>query len=406
MKFCLIGEKLIHSYSKDIHNLNGVTYDLVELKKDELESFCKNSLYDGFNVTIPYKEEVIKYLDELSLDAKSVGAVNTVVKKDGKLIGYNTDVSGFIYALKLKGVSVSGKTVMVLGTGGASKAVKYALEKEGAKNIIFVSRKGEINYQNCYEFQEVDVLINATPVGTFPDFEKSPLEIEKFENLSFVFDLIYNPNKTKLLLQAEDRKISYTNGLSMLVKQALDAETLWGVKGDFSETYLINAVKNRNLSIVLTGMPGCGKSTVGYTLAKSINKEFIDLDLEIEKNTGVCCSDIILKNGEDYFRKLETETLKSVLINKAGGVIALGGGAIISSYNRELLRYNSITVYVKRDLDKLSTNGRPLSQKNGVVSLYNERKEFYETANITVCNDGDITSCVKEIIKNYETFSN
>lgn len=402
MKFCLIGEKLSHSYSKEIHNLCGLDYSLKEIVRCGVGDFVTNSSYQGFNVTIPYKKDVLPFLDELSSEAIKIGAVNTVVNKNGKLIGFNTDVNGIIYTLKRKGVTLGGKTVLVLGTGGASKAVEYVLKSEGA-NYFLVSRSGEVNYENCYGIKGVEIIINATPVGMYPDVQNSPVDLEKFNGLQFVFDLIYNPQKTMLIKKAEELGISCSNGLPMLVEQALSAEDIWLDKThseDLTED-IISRLSNDKLNIALTGMPGCGKSTIGKLVAQNLGKEFIDLDVEITKYAKKTPSKIINDLGELEFRKIETKVLEQVCL-KTGVVIALGGGAFISDENRKLLSLNAVTVYVKRDISLLETEGRPLSKTLGVENLFKKRKPLYETADIWVDNNGDIDSAVKEIINNYE----
>lgn len=402
MKFCLIGEKLSHSYSKEIHSLCGLDYTLKEIVRCGVGDFIENSSYHGYNVTIPYKKDVLPFLHEVSVEAKEMGAVNTVLNKNGKLLGYNTDVGGILYTLKRKGVSLNGKTVLILGTGGASKAVEYVCKKQGAK-YFFVSRNGEINYQNCYDIN-AQVIINATPVGMYPLIDDCPVDLQRFSNLEFVFDLIYNPQKTLLIKTANRLNIKSSNGLPMLVEQALLAQDIWLSKTHTEKETenIISKISGSKLNIALTGMPGCGKSTIGKKLAKSLGKEFVDLDDEITKITGKNPSKIITESGELEFRKIETKTLKTVLL-KTGAVISLGGGAILSEENRRLLSLNSVTIYIKRDLALLESKGRPLSQKLGVTKLFEERKPLYETADICIDNNGDIETAIKESIKGYET---
>ncbi|MBO7214239.1 MAG: hypothetical protein J6V66_01950 [Clostridia bacterium] len=406
MKHCLIGEKLSHSYSKEIHNACGLDYTLKEICRCGVGDFVLNSDFGGFNVTIPYKKDVLGFLDEISDDAKSIGAVNTVVIKNGKRYGYNTDVFGLLYTLERKDINLSGKTVMILGTGGASNAVKHVAEKLGASKIIIVGRNSDINYENCYNYS-AHVLFNATPVGMFPMVDDAPIDLSKLKGVSAVIDLVYNPQKTKLLLQAEKLGLTYSNGIPMLVEQALSAQDLWLSKtheATLSESLILKITKEK-LNICLTGMPASGKSTIGKMLAKKLNREFIDLDEEIVKFSGKTPAELITTQGEAEFRKIETEVLKAVAF-KSGVVISLGGGAIISEENREMISKNSVTVYVKRDLSLLTTGGRPLSIAKGVETLYNERKAYYETADITVENNGDIETAVKEILKEYETACN
>lgn len=406
MKFCLIGEKLSHSYSKEIHNFCGLDYTLKEIVRCGVQDFVQNSSYHGFNVTIPYKKDVLPFLNEVSSEAKAIGAVNTVLNKNGKLYGFNTDVDGIEYTFKRKGINLSLKKVLILGTGGASKAVEFVCKKYGAECIL-VSRSGEINYQNCYDIKGVNVIVNATPVGMYPLTNETPIDLSKFNNLEFVFDLIYNPQKTLLIKQAEKLNISYSNGLPMLVEQALKAQDIWLSKthSDRDTEEIISKLSGDKLNIALMGMPGCGKSTVGRVLADYMGKEFIDLDEEITLYKGKTPSEIIAELGEKEFRDIETKVLNKVAI-KSGVVIALGGGAVIKEENRRLLSLNSVTVYLKRDLALLEKKNRPLSNSVGVDELYKQRKEFYETADIVVDNDKSVDKCVKEIANSYEIARN
>lgn len=406
MKYCLLGEKLSHSFSKEIHSSFGLDYSLKEVSPCMIGDFALSREFAGYNVTIPYKKTIINYLDGVSDEVKSIGAVNTVKIVDGKAYGYNTDVLGFSYTVKRKGVSLKDKTVMVLGTGGASNAVRYVLECEKAKEIIIVGRSSAVNYQNCYDCKEVQIIINATPVGTSPDFESSPIDLSKFNNLVAVFDLIYNPQKTALLKQAESLGLIYSNGLPMLVEQALSAQDIWLDKiHDYSLTEkVLNDIAKQKLNICLTGMPSSGKSTIGKFLANELNREFLDLDEQIFIETKKTPAEIIKISGEEFFREIETEVLKKVLA-KSGAIISLGGGAFVSRKNRELISQNAISVYLKRDLTLLETKNRPLSERKGVETLYNERKSFYESADMTVENNGEICVAVKEIINGYETFN-
>lgn len=402
MKFCLLGEKLNHSYSKEIHEYLGVDYSLKEISPCMLTSFVDFNEFLGYNVTIPYKKAVISLLDEVSDEAKAVGAVNTVVVKGGKRYGYNTDVLGLYYTLDRKGVSLSGKTVMVLGTGGASNAVKLICESRGVKKIVTVGRGALVNYDNCYEQTDVQVIFNATPVGT--QEYKSPIDLSRFDSLEAVVDLVYNPYKTELIKQAESLGIVSSNGLPMLVEQALCSEDIWLNKThdkSLTEEIILKLTKDK-LNVCLLGMPSCGKSTLGKMLAKKLNREFIDLDEEIVNRIKKTPSEIINTMGETAFRDIESEVLKSVAL-KSGVVISLGGGAFIREQNREVIKNNSISIYIKRDLSLLETKGRPLSLAKGVETLYNERKSYYETADVTVENNGKLEDALKEITSKYET---
>lgn len=404
MKFGLIGEKLSHSYSKIIHNLLGVDYELFEVENGGLDNFINNLNLKGFNVTIPYKQDIMKYLDYISEEASAVNAVNTVLEKDGKLYGHNTDVLGFIYMLKRKRISLKDKCVMVLGSGGASKSAVYVAQKQGAKSVTVVGRTLNYNYQNFYELQDTQVIINTTPVGMYPNYDGEIVDLKKFKNLIAVFDFIYNPLKTNIIKQAEELNLISSNGISMLVEQALSAEDIWfdTTHPHFETELAIGEIIKRSLNVTLVGMPGSGKSTIGKELAKALNKEFFDLDEEIFNEYNKSPADIIKESGEEYFREIETKVLKKTLL-ASNRVVALGGGAIIKEENRNFLKYNSISVYVERDLDKLSLDNRPLSLANGVEKLYNERKAYYESANVKVKNDKEIIKTVKEIKSIYET---
>ena len=401
MRYCLIGEKLPYSFSKEVHNRMGLSFYLKELNIDELKSFVEDNAYSGFNVTIPYKTEIIKYLDCLDGDAKEIGAVNTVVKKDGKLIGYNTDIFGMEKSFDKMGVSLKDKVVLILGTGGTSKTANTLCKKQGAKKVYKVSRNGDINYTNCYDLVDVEVIINTTPVGTYPNNFERPVDLSKFKNLKAVFDVVYNPLKSSLIMQAERLNLPCLGGLYMLVSQAIGAEWLWLDKEIASEVideiYLSLLKEKRN--IVLEGMPSCGKSTIGKEVAKRLNKQFFDIDLLIEEKTSKKPSEIIREKGEEYFREIESLVVKEVSKNSSS-VIALGGGAPLREENRKALKQNGVIVYVKRDLSLLSVNDRPLSEKDGVENLYNKRKDIYrEFADFIVENNGDIEVAVREIEK-------
>lgn len=406
MKYCLLGEKLSHSFSKEIHTKLGLDYTLKEVSPCMIGDFALSREFSGYNVTIPYKKTIINYLDGVSEEVKSIGAVNTVKVAGDKAYGYNTDVLGFLYTLKRKGVSLKDKTVMILGTGGASNGVKYICEKESAKKIIIVGRNSTINYQNCYDISGVEIIVNATPVGTNPNFENRPIDLAKFSSLIAVFDLIYNPQKTALVMQAEELGLICSNGLPMLVEQALCAEDIWLDKTHDSRLTekIISQISKQKLNICLTGMPSSGKSTIGKELATRLGREFIDLDDMICLETKKTPAEIIKESGENYFREIETEALKKAIC-RSGVVISLGGGCFISENNRKLISQNAMSVYIKRDLSLLTCNNRPLSLEKGIETLYNERKNFYETADITVENNCDIDSAIKEIINGYETFS-
>ncbi len=405
MKYCLIGEKLGHSYSKVIHLKFGLDYDLVEIKKEELDSFFKNCKFSGFNVTIPYKKDVIAYMSYLSPVAKLAGAVNTVINRNGKFYGYNTDVDGMNYMIKRAGLSLNGKNVMILGSGGTSNTAVALSKRERAKNIIVVSRSGEVNYENCYDYLDTEIIINTTPVGMFPNVFSKPIDLVPFKKLQGVFDSIYNPKNTELILQAKSLNIPCESGLSMLVEQALLARDIWlETTHDSSVTEsVIKEITKLTSNIVLCGMPSAGKTTVGKTLAENLGLDFYDTDEEIEKRYGKTPSEIIKSQGEDAFREIERGVVKDLSI-KSGAVISLGGGAILKEENVINLKRNGTIIYIKRDLDKLETTNRPISLKQGIKALYETRKAIYESvSDLIVHNNASIEDCVKRMIKDYET---
>ena len=405
MKFALIGKKLGHSYSAIIHNAEGLDYSLKEIPENGLENFLTENEFDGFNVTIPYKKAVMRYLDEISDEALKIGAVNTVKKVDGKLYGFNTDYYGLELSMKRGGITVGGKNVLVLGSGGAgATAICYA-ENNGAKSINVVSRNGEINYKNVYEKTETQIIINTTPVGMFPDNYSSVIDSSRFLKLEAAVDFIYNPCDTPLIASAKKRGLKYATGLPILVGQALEAENIWLDKtrgsGDFER--VLSALYKKTLNLVLIGMPGSGKSKIGKLAADRINRKFYDCDEVFYDNYKISPADFISFYGEKEFREKETATLKELMKN-TGAVIATGGGAVLKEENVTAMKSNAAVIYIRRDLNKLALKGRPLSKSDGVEKLYAERKEKYEAAaDGTVYNDFKAERVAKEIIKAYET---
>ncbi|MBR1968601.1 MAG: hypothetical protein IKA11_04320 [Clostridia bacterium] len=400
-KFGLIGKTLKHSYSKIIHGeLGNYDYDLYEIAPENLKEFVLSGKLKGYNVTIPYKKDIIPYLDEVDERALKIGAVNTVVEKDGKRYGFNTDFLGMKYMLSRAGITLKDKVVMLLGSGGTSNTANAVVLSDGAKEVIKVSRTGEVNYQNCFERKDVEVIINTTPVGMFPNNYESPLSISGFPNLIGVADVIYNPNLTALTAQAKERGIKYANGLPMLVAQAKYAMELFLDKtvSDSVIEKVLSKLEKETLNIVLIGMPGSGKTTVGKALAELLGREFIDTDLEIEKRENRDIPLIFKENGEEYFRAAESAVLKEVGL-MTGKVIATGGGVIKNKDNYFPLKSNGVIFWIKRDLSALPTDGRPLSKDvETLKKLFDERKDLYAFfADEIIENDTDIEKVVKEI---------
>lgn len=400
MKCGLLGRKLGHSYSPQIHAMMGdYSYDLFEKEPEEVGEFVLHGDYDAMNVTIPYKKDVIPYLDEVDPIARRLGSVNTIVRRDGKLYGYNTDYYGFHSMVLRSGISVSGKKSLVLGTGGTSVTAQAVLADLGAQ-VVVISRSGENNYGNLSRHHDAQVIVNTTPVGMYPNTGVAALEIRHFPRLEGVLDVIYNPSRTRLLLDAESLKLPGENGLWMLVAQAkLASEHFTGSPLDDSIIASIHRrLKNQMENIVLIGMPGCGKSAIGQELAKRTGKTFRDSDQEILALAGKSIPAIFADDGEEVFRDFETTAL-TALGKQSGLVIATGGGCVTQARNYPFVHQNSTIVWIRRDISQLPTSGRPLSQKNDLNEMYRKRQPMYSAfADITIENDGTISDAADKII--------
>lgn len=398
----LLGEHLPHSFSPQIHlALGNHDYNLFEIAPENLEAFMKEHNFKGINVTIPYKKAVIPYLDVISPEAQKIGAVNTVTVRDGKLYGDNTDYFGFVYMLEKSGISVKDKKSVVLGGGGASATVQAVLRDFGASEVIVVDLNTENNYKNLYLHYDAQIIVNTTPVGMYPNNLKSLVNLDDFKNITGVLDVVYNPLKTKLILDAEARNIPCSAGLSMLVAQAKKAhEIFFDTKIDTSVCEKIeNVLKMQMCNIVLIGMAGCGKSTVGKVLAEKLGKELVDTDEMIENVENMPIPEIIEKFGEVHFRNCENAAI--ILAGREKEcVIATGGGVITRPENYNPLKQNGIIVFINRDADLLPTKGRPLSQMHGVKALYEKRMPLYrQFADIEVDGNGTVEEVADRIIK-------
>lgn len=418
-KYYLLGEKLSHSYSAVIHSFFGLDYSLRELPPEKLSEFVKSRKFDGLNVTIPYKKSIVPLLDEVDGIAKKTGAVNTVLNKNGKLIGYNTDYYGMKYALEAAKITLKGKDVLILGSGGTGIVAEKLAIDEGAASVEIVSRSGVLNYENIYDREKTQVIINATPVGTFPFADGAACDVSRFKNLEGAFDCVYNPFRSKFVLDAEKIGARACGGLTMLVAQAVYSEKIWGettggiadgttektVDGTFetangtaektaditadesAETAdcenkiraVLGEVLKRETNISLVGMPGAGKTTVGRILAEKLGMGFCDTDEEIEKIAGESPEKIIEKYGEERFREIETEVAESVS-SLRGVVIATGGGTILREKNVEKLRSCGVVIWLGRDLNLLAQNNRPLSKNMPISRLFKQREKYYVAA--------------------------
>ena len=402
-KYGLLGRKLDHSYSPQLHNmLSDYEYKLYEVEPEDLDTFMETTRLSGMNVTIPYKKSVMKYCVELSDAARKMGCCNTLVKMADGWHGDNTDYYGFCAMVKNRGIEFDGRKVLVLGSGGASNTVCRASEDLGAREIVVISRSGDNNYSNLDKHADADIIVNATPVGMFPYNGQCMLELKQFPKLEGVVDLIYNPERTALLLQAEELGIKHTDGLYMLVAQAKKAAEIFAGKLiPESENERINAILRAQMNnIVLIGMPGCGKSSVGKLLAQKTGRRFIDADQAIVESAGVTIPEIFKQDGEAGFRKIETKVMEE-LGKLSGVIIATGGGCVTRPENYTLIHQNGVIFWLQRDISKLPTNGRPISQANPLEKLYADRKDKYAAfADVIVDNNGALEATVDAIIAN------
>lgn len=385
MKYGLIGEHLKHSYSCEIHaQIADYEYELHEIPPSGLGGFLKKREFNAINVTIPYKQDVIPYLDEISDTAKRIGAVNTIVNRNGRLYGDNTDFAGMLALAKHIGVDMKGRKVLILGTGGASKTGHALAEYMGAQSVYYVSRSGKdgsISYEQAVtEHSDAQIIINATPVGMFPKQDGRPIDISAFPKLEGVIDAIYNPLRTNLILDAQERGIPAEGGLYMLSAQAVHASAVFrDIPIDESLVdKAFKSVKNDKQSIVLIGMPSSGKTTVGRILSEKCGKQLADTDEYIVRKIGMPISDFFAKHGEAEFRKIEKETVAE-LSATGGRIIATGGGAVLDAENVRALKQNGVLVFLDRRPENLiATDDRPLaSRRSALEKLYAERYDIY-----------------------------
>lgn len=407
MEYGLIGEKLGHSYSPQIHaQLGNDAYELCPLSPDALHAFMTKADFRGINVTIPYKKAVLPYCSHLSADAREIGCVNTIVKQaDGTLYGHNTDIAGFINMLQYAGIDAAGKKAVILGSGGTSLTASIALKRLKAREIVVISRKGENNYESLYKkHSDAQLLVNTTPVGMYPNNGHSPADLSALPDLDSVVDVIYNPEKTALIQQAHTLGLKAISGLYMLVSQARKAAELFsGVRIDEQpDEKIVTHIKKQTLNLVLVGMPGCGKTTLGRLLAEIMCRPIFDIDAMVEEMCGKSIPDIFEQDGESAFRRLET-----LAIQKAGAmqgcVITTGGGAVLKEVNLLSMRQNGRICLVNRPLELLARDGRPLSQgDHALESLWNQRKDYYrKAADFAVQNIGEINTAAQAVLEGF-----
>ena len=388
----LIGEKLGHSYSKTIHEMLGeYDYDLIPLSREEFDAFMEKRSFKALNVTIPYKKAVMPYCDKLSPLAEKLGAVNTLYfDEEGALCGTNTDYPGFLKAAASAGISFEGRKVLILGDGGAGGMVRHAVKDSGASSVTVVTRHPEtspardlfecVSYDQLDSYQDSEIIVNTTPVGMYPDNGKRLIDLSVFAECKGVFDVIYNPQLTDLLLQAKKAGIPYANGLSMLVSQATEAAAYFtGKPGwDSRDQEILSALREKSMNIVLIGMPGSGKSTIGRALSVLTGKTFIDMDEAIEEMAGMSIPEIFAEYGEPHFRDLESEIARRTG-KENSTIIATGGGCVLREENMDALMQNGRVVLLDRDIEKLATEGRPLSTDlDALRKIKKDRGPLYE----------------------------
>ena len=400
----LLGRKLGHSWSAPIHKELGCdSYRLIELEPEALEGFLRRPDIGGLNVTIPYKKAVMPFCDVIDGTAQAIGSVNTIVCREGKLYGYNTDAAGFIRMAKRAGIDFAGKKVVILGSGGASVTAQTMTRLGGAAQVVVISRSGEDNYDNISRHADADIVVNTTPVGTYPNVGESPVDLRNFPNCTGVLDVVYNPRRTALLLQAEELGIPCSDGLPMLVTQAVVAEEHF-----FSTTFpdseherILTKLRREMTNIVLIGMPGCGKSTVGAKLAELTGREAVDLDALIAERAGIPIPEIFASHGEAAFRALEREVTAEAG-KQSGKIILTGGGVVKDRRNYAALHQNGRIYHLLRDLDQLPTEGRPLSQTTKLTAMWEERRPMYEYfRDAAIDNNGAIGDTVEKIWREF-----
>lgn len=400
--FGLLGRKLGHSWSPQIHRmLCGYEYGLYETEPESLSSFLRDTKLAGMNVTIPYKKDVVPYCRSLSPAAKAIGSVNTLVRRENGWFGDNTDYAGFVAMVKSCGVSVKGCKTLVFGTGGASLAVIAALKDLGADPIVNISRSGPENYDNISRHHDAEILVNTTPLGMYPNTGIAPVEVKDFPGCKAVLDVVYNPLRTKLLMDAAALGIPCAGGLLMLVEQARRSAEQFSNSSipDSRVTEIVSALAAQMENIVLIGMPGCGKSAVGKRLAPVIGREFVDADEVLAEKAGMTIPEIFASEGEEGFRRRETEVLAE-LGKQSGLILATGGGCITRPENYPHLHQNGRIFWIQRDLSNLPTDGRPLSQQNSLQELYERRKDIYAAfADHIVVSNEDFSHTIEQILE-------
>jgi len=401
----LLGRKLGHSWSPPIHGALGCEdYRLIELEPEELEEFLSRTDIGGLNVTIPYKRDVMAYCDVIDETARAIGSVNTLVRRsDGKLYAWNTDAAGFRWMAERAGILFAGKKVIILGSGGASLTAQAVAKTMGARDVIVVSRSGENNYENLHRHADAEIIVNTTPVGMYPAVGISPVDLKDFPHCEGVLDVIYNPRRTALLLQAEELGLPCSDGLPMLVAQAKAAEEYFFEKkiSDSENERILAMLRKEMTNIVLIGMPGCGKTTLGQALAELTGREAIDLDQRIVEKAGRSIPQIFASEGEAAFRAMERQVTAEIG-KMSGKIILTGGGVVKDRRNYAPLHQNGRIYHLMRDLNVLPSDGRPLSQTTDLSVMWAERKPLYTAfRDAVIDNNGPVEDTAAAIWRDF-----
>ena len=400
----LLGRKLGHSWSVPIHQALGCEdYRLIELEPEDLSAFLAREDIGGLNVTIPYKRDVMPHCDEIDEAARAIGSVNTIVRREGKLFAYNTDAAGFCYMARRAGISFADRKTVILGSGGASLMAQAMVRQLGSREVAVISRSGEDNYETLSRHADADILVNATPVGMFPGNGDAPVDLDAFPALSGVLDLIYNPRRTALLQQAERLGLPRSDGLPMLVAQAVAAEEHFfdaPIPEDETER-ILDKLRREMTNLVLIGMPGSGKTTVGRALANLTGREAIDLDSHIEERAGRSIPEIFAREGEAAFRALERQAAEEAG-RLTGKILLTGGGIVKDERNYASLHQNGRIYHLVRPLDLLPTDGRPLSQGADLAAMWREREPLYRRfRDAQIDNTGTVTETARAIWRDF-----